>query len=425
VPPWKDGKQGSTFDLGEPIQGEESMPPPLPIPRIEYLRVKNYRVLRDVEIKNLDPFSVLTGPNGSGKSTVFDVFAFLSESFNDGLRKAWDKRGRFRELRSRGSEGPIEIEVKYREAPKSPLITYHLTIDEDSKGPIVADEWLRWRRGVKGQPFDFLRFKNGVGDAIAGDQPDIDAQRVPSRLDSPSLLAVSALGQFELHPRVAALRRFISGWYLSYVSAASTRGVPDAGPQERLSATGENLANVIQYMVESRPDAFERVVSAMRARVPNLENIEATPLDDGRLMLRVKDAPFSQPVLSRFASDGTLKLLAYLTVLYDENRPQFIGIEEPENQLHPKLLYGLAEECAKASVRSQLLVTTHSPEFVEAVKPKQLWVVHRSTDGFARITCAADVPGISELMGEGANLGQLWREGYLQFGDPLRGATRD
>ena len=137
-----------------------------PVPRIESLRVKNYRVLRDVEFKRLTPLSVLTGPNGAGKSTVFDVFAFLSECFNDGVRKAWDKRGRFRELRSRGQEGPISIEVRYREAPQSTPITYHLIIDEVGGQPVVALESLRWSRKGRGRPFEFLKFENGSGQAI-------------------------------------------------------------------------------------------------------------------------------------------------------------------------------------------------------------------------------------------------------------------
>ncbi|MFZ1754971.1 MAG: AAA family ATPase, partial [Caldilineaceae bacterium] len=76
-------------------------------PRIEYLKVENYRALRSVELRELTPMTVLLGPNGSGKSTVFDVFSFLSECFQQGLRYAWDRRGRARELRSRGAEGPI------------------------------------------------------------------------------------------------------------------------------------------------------------------------------------------------------------------------------------------------------------------------------------------------------------------------------
>ena len=100
--------------------------------RMEYLRIANYRALKSVELKNLTPLTVLLGPNGSGKSTVFDVFNFLSECFQFGLRHAWDRRGRARELRTRGQEGPVVIELKYREQPGTPLITYHLAIDEES-----------------------------------------------------------------------------------------------------------------------------------------------------------------------------------------------------------------------------------------------------------------------------------------------------
>ena len=80
---------------------------------------------------------------------------------------------------------------------------------------------------------------------------------------------------------------------------------------------------------------------------------------------KLKDAPFEQPILSRFSSDGTLKMLAYLVVLEDPSPPRFIGIEEPENFLHPRLLAELGEECHRATEHSQLLVTTHSLVFSE------------------------------------------------------------
>jgi len=97
--------------------------------RIEYLRVENYRALKHVEFKNITPMTALLGPNGSGKSTVFDVFAFLSECFESGLRRAWDRRGRAKELKTRGGDGPVVIEIKYREQG-FPVITYHLAVDE-------------------------------------------------------------------------------------------------------------------------------------------------------------------------------------------------------------------------------------------------------------------------------------------------------
>ena len=316
--------------------------------RIEYLRVENYRALKNVEFKNLTPMTVLLGANGSGKSTVFDVFAFLSECFESGLRRAWDRRGRAKELKTRGCDGPIVIEIKYKE-PGFPIITYHLAVDERKGAPIVVEEWLQWRRGTNGKPFRFLDYKEGHGRAISGDLPDEQDTRVEIPLKTSDLIAVNALGQFADHPRVAALRDFITGWYVSYFSVDETRGQPEAGPQERLSRTGDNVANVIQYLAEQHPERLEKIFEVLRSRVPRIEKVLAEAMPDGRLLLQIKDAPFDNPVLARFASDGTLKMLAYLVLLYDPAPPSFIGIEEPENFLHPRLLPELAEECRAAT----------------------------------------------------------------------------
>jgi len=386
--------------------------------RIEYLKVRSFRALREVEFRDLTPFTVLLGPNGSGKSTVFDVFAFLAECFELGLRRAWDKRGRAKELKTRGADGAVTIEIKYREHGY-PLITYHLAVDERRGGPVVVEEWLQWKRGSHGRPFRFLDYREGQGRAISGEQPDESDQRIESPLQSPDLLAVNALGQFAEHPRVAALREFITGWHVSYLSADSARGQPEAGPQERLTRTGDNLANVIQYLAEQHPAQLERIFEVLRRRVPRIERVLAETMPDGRLLLQIKDAPFSHPVLARFASDGTLKMLAYLLLLYDPTPPPFIGIEEPENYLHPRLLPELAEECRVAVASTQLLVTTHSPFFLNGLRPDEVRVLWRNEEGYTQTRRASDLPGVLEFVEEGALLGHLWMEGQLGVGDPL------
>jgi predicted ATPase len=378
------------------------------IPRIEYLKVQNYRALHNLELKKLTPLTVFLGPNGSGKSTIFDVFAFLSECFTESLRKAWDRRGRFRELRTRDTEGCIIIELKYKETSKSPLITYHLAIGEENNRPFIAEEWLQWRRGQYGKPFRFLDFKKGEGQVISGESPDEEGERITEKLESSEFLAVNTLGQFAKHPRVSALRRFITGWYLSYLTADHTRSLPEAGAQERLSPTGDNLPNVIQYLKEQHPQRLEEILKTLSVRIPRLEKVEASIMQDGRLLLEIKDAPFSHPILAKFASDGTLKLLAYLIVLFDPNPPQLVGIEEPENHLHPRLLPQLAEECRSASANTQLMVTTHSPFFVDSLKPEELWVLYRDEKGFTQAKRTADMKGVKQFMDQGALLGSLW-----------------
>ncbi len=140
---------------------------------------------------------------------------------------------------------------------------------------------------------------------------------------------------------------------------------------------------------------------------------------DGRLLLQIKDAPFTEPVLARFASDGTLKMLAYLVLLYDPEPPPFIGIEEPENFLHPRLLPELAEECRSATTSTQLLVTTHSPFFLNALRSEEVRVLWRDEHGYTQTRRASDIPGVPEFVRAGALLGDLWMEGQLGVGDPL------
>ena len=410
--------------VGE-VAAEENRPG---VPRVVYLLVKNYRALKHLEMKEVSPLTVLLGPNGSGKSTVFDVFAFLAECFTDGLRKAMDRRGRFRELRTRGTSDPIVIELKYREQPymrgdrRTYLITYHLSLQEGPKGPVVLEERLAWPRksGRASRPFDFLNFREGRGFVVSGEVPDETAEREEQELESPDILAVSALGQFADHPRVSALRRFITGWYLSYLSTDSARGIPEAGPQERLTASGANLANVIQYLKESHEDCLHRILHTLSERVPRLEQVTAEMMPDGRLLLLVKDAPFDEPVQAKFASDGTLKMLAYLVALNDPEPPPLIGIEEPENHLHPRLLAELTEECREASTYSQLMVTTHSPFFVNGLRPEELWILYRDEQGYTKAKRASDMAGIPTFVGHGAKLGDLWMESQFEFGDPLR-----
>ena len=390
------------------------------VPRIEELSVKNYRALRDLQLRQMTPLTVFLGPNGSGKSTIFDVFAFLSECFSVGLRKAVDKRNRFRELRSRGADGPIVIELKYRETPNSSLITYHLAIDENQRGPFVAEEWLRWRRGQQGKPFRFLDFRNGAGQVISGEVPDESDDRIDQSLTSPDLLAVNTLGQFTNHPRVSALRRFITGWYFAHLALDSIPVTAAPDPHEHLSVSGDNLPNVIAYLEQRYPERLAEILSTLARHVPYLETVRTEVSRNQRLQLMFKDIPFSTPFPVSNVSDGTIKLLAYLVMLSDPDPPQMIGLEEPENQLHPRLLHGFAESCRVASAAAQIIVTTHSPHFVNGIQMEEAWVLFRDQDGFTQAHRAADMRGIKEFMAQGAQLGSLWTEGHFDAGDPLR-----
>lgn len=169
------------------------------------------------------------------------------------------------------------------------------------------------------------------------------------------------------------------------------------------------------YLREQHQDRLDHIFEVLRSRIPRLQNFQDKKLDDGRLLLLLKDEPFEQPILAKFASDGTLKLLEYLTLLYDQEPPPLIGIEEPENFLHPRLLAELDEECDMAGERAQFLVTLHSPFVLNPLSPQKVQVLYRDLDGYTRIKRTSDINGITEFIKEGASLGELWMIGHFEL----------
>jgi predicted ATPase len=381
-------------------------------PLITSIRVENFRALRSLEVRHLSPLTVLIGPNGSGKSTFFDVFAFLSECFAENVRAACDRRGGLRQIRSRGGRGPVVVEFSYRETPDSRPLTYHLELDDDEAAarPVIVREWLRWATAPEqGMPRHILDFQLGFGEFC-----DEEGWRCFHKLSTADVLAVNALGQFKEHSRIEALRTFIAGWYLSYFTADAGRGAPVVGPQSRLSKSGDNLSNVLQYLSERQPDRLHHILAALRESVPGLESVTYDITPDGRLILWFKDSPFDEPVLARFASDGTIKMLAYLTLLYDPDPAPFVGIEEPENYLYPSLLPGLAEICRTVSARSQILVTTHSHGFLNACVPSEVLVLYRDDNGYTKAVRPDQLSVVADMLASGAELGWLWEKGYFK-----------
>ena len=422
--------------------------------RIEGIRIRNYRVLRDITLgklwnapgtQPLSPLTAVIGKNGVGKSSLFDAFGFLADCLKLGVEEACDARGRggFDRLRSQGSTTPIEFEVYYRQDSKARPITFEFAIDKDNSGrPYVTRERLRQRRRgqTRGWPFSFLMLNEGEGVAWTGQmqgwQIDEDgrleldlssllskledeegAHREIIELEDKRKLGIATLGALKQHPRIAAFRQFIEGWYLSYFTPDAARGLPMAGPQRHLNVHGDNLGNVVQFMEREHRDRFDRILRRIAARVPGINRIDTERSPDGRLLLRFNDRGFEDPFYAQQVSDGTLKVFAYLLMLEDPQPPPFICIEEPENGLYHKLLELLAEEFRRHTTgrknAPQVFVTTHQPYFVDALKPEETWVLEKAVDGFATISRASDDAVVQAMVEEGLQLGGLWYSDYL------------
>jgi len=204
---------------------------------------------------------------------------------------------------------------------------------------------------------------------------------------------------------------------LSYFHPDAARGLPTSGPQKHLNIHGDNIANVVQFMEREHPVRFQSILGRIASKIPGIKSIETHVTEDKRVLLRFGGGAFQDPFYSQQMSDGTLKIFAYLLLLEDPSPPPFICIEEPENGLYHQLLDVLAKEFrAHAGGKKndpQVFVTTHQPYFVDALSPKEVWILEKQEDGFSSVRRASDVRGICELVEEGLPLGSLWYSDYL------------
>lgn len=390
--------------------------------QIESIDIKNYRLFRDTRLRDIPRLCVLVGANGTGKSTLFDVFSFLKDALAMNVGKALTKRGGYREVASRGfTDEPIELTLQFRLeiTGRERLVTYMLKIAPGVDGkPVVEREVLRYKRGSYGAPFRFLDFSRGQGYAITNEEdfskPDEQLTREEQQLDAPDILAIKGLGQFERFKAASAFRLMIENWHISDFHVSEARPSQEDGFAEHLSTRGDNLPLVANYLFEHHRDRFDRVLAAMKRRVPGVSVVEAKPTEDGRLVLRFQDGSFKDPFIARYVSDGTIKMFAYLVLLNDPKPYPLLAVEEPENQLYPELLAELAEEFREYAERGgQVFIATHSPDFLNALALHEIYCL-RKTQGFATISRASESENLRALFDAGDLPGYLWKQGLFE-----------
>jgi len=396
--------------------------------QIEKIKIKNYKVFQDTEIRDIPNMGVFLGANGTGKSTLFDVLGFLSDALKNNVKIALNRRGGFKEVISRDQTGDIDFEIKFRNEPisgkKQPLVTYELSIGLEDNQPIITREILSYRRGQFGKPYKFLNFSRGKGIAISNEEEfektkqQFQEQREEQLLDSPDILAIKGLGQFQRFKAISSFRRLLENWYISNFNINNARLTQDVGISEHLSTSGDNLALVAQYVYLNHRDIFNEILQKIKRRVPGVTNIAATETVDGRIVLQFQDGIFKDPFIARYVSDGTLKMFAYLILLHEPKPHPLLCIEEPENFLHPDLLLELAEEFREYANRGgQVFISTHSPDFVNALKVEELFWLTKEK-GYTKITHAKNDKNVVSLYNAGDQLGYLWKQKYLHGSGP-------
>jgi predicted ATPase len=157
--------------------------------------------------------------------------------------------------------------------------------------------------------------------------------------------------------------------------------------------------------------------------IPGVRSISTEPSADKRLLLKFDEEGYRDPFYQQSMSDGTLKMLAYGVLLEDPEPRPLIGIEEPENGLYIELIERLAgsfvAHTARPNAPTQIFVTTHSPYFVDALEPEQIWLMGKK-QGRSTAARVADQPKVKELSRQGIPLGAQWYSHHFDNEPALR-----
>ncbi|WP_328608113.1 AAA family ATPase [Amycolatopsis sp. NBC_00345] len=380
---------------------------------VQRLQVRNFRALRDVVLDDLEQVTAFIGPNGSGKSTLFDVIMFVNEALGGGLEAAWRRRGGLAQIRTRGADGPVEIELACRTVDG--LFTYRLALEENEGMPVVAEERLVWQERADDSGLAVLEFHHRRGIIRRpGSKPE------KTELVEDGILGVGTFGQLAPNAEIAAFLRFVMRIQLIDLDVRAMRaGASGPARGTGLDPHGGNIAMRVRHLQEREPEDWAELLRSLRRFVPYLEDIQPVQEGDTHIVL-LREEGRAAPVRPASISDGTLLLLGYLVAL--RSPLAVLLVEEPETRVHPRLHYLLAEE-ARGTASEQVFISTHAPQFVDALRLDELWLFGRVGEGVTEVKRASEVEIAARMIDHGGSPGNLWTEGYFRFGDPLADRT--
>lgn len=377
------------------------------------ITLKNLLSFKDATLE-LRPLNVLIGANGSGKSNLIDAIGLLQgapRNLASAMQRGDGVQGWLRKTETPPEFAGIQCEVDVGGEPVSQL-RYTLHFTESNYALLIIRESLS-RESGSGPPAVFDRSRNRylVGSAV--DWGDFHDDHLPIE-PTASVLGYGGIPGPEFAPARSLARRFTAiRIYREFSTAPSSRirrGSPTDAINDFLAEDGSNLALVLSRLnLETGLGEINRRLH----RFFGLAQEVLISVHGGVAQTYVREQGVPAPFPANRLSAGTLRFLCLLTVLLHPEPPDLICIEEPEIGLHPDGIQLLGEALVEASSRTQLVVTTHSAELVDALtaQPESVVVCERDFDGSTQFQRQSREK-LAEWL-EHYTLGDLWKKGEI------------
>jgi predicted ATPase len=339
------------------------------------LRVQHYKSLFDTEV-DLEPLTVFIGPNGSGKSNICEALAILSD-FLQRLIDTGNNAGNIKDFFAQSlqavSKNQPSLESKFWQGKLDYLSFEISTFSKTENKPSVQSE-------------NFLEL------SVHFDYPQQNVSiYIPGNASNGSDAYASGIRQFLVSnkypdsPIANALRKI--GIY-DFAPVNLSSNAPSNGS---MKSTGQGIAYALVDILHANRKSFDELEDRLTRLVPNIQRIALPRANNQTFLLELIDRYSEHHIPASDISDGTLRILAFLTALYQEDTPSIICFEEIENGVHPWLLHKMMELLKTVSTEGitgkpvQVLITTHSPVLLNYVEPHQVRAVELDNEGKTQV----------------------------------------
>jgi predicted ATPase len=348
--------------------------------KLKKFSIRGFRSLKDISW-GLSDLNILIGPNGSGKSNLLRAIELLQEAGTGDLDSAiirqggigallWD--GRSKEIGWKISVDPgrflgkasgvKDLRYELSLVNLGPFFGYRIAHEILTGFTSIEEESGTSRSKYLERDLTRATFFNESSDEAIATHDQLEATRtLLSQMSWP--LAGS---------KVFVFHEYLKNWRiyqdLAVQQESEVRKSAVSRREIKLSSRGENLISALHTLYSTERKFKVQLNDAMRAAFGNdFEELEFPPAEDQRIQMRVQWKSLKNAHSAAHLSEGTLKFLMLIAILANPLRGDLIAIDEPETYLHPSMFPIIAELAAEASKSSQIIFTTHSPEFLTAM----------------------------------------------------------
>lgn len=415
--------------------------------RIQDLCISNFKSFQHVDVSGLGRFNVVIGANASGKSNFIQIFRFLRDIANQGLRNAVSLQGGYDYVRNTrlSPSQALQVRMTYHaglELKRKNIallirdVVYEFAVKFPKKGnglSVIKDSLTKsleiFELGDNGEKTP-ERKKLGEGTSTLSNQ----GGKIEYSLSIPANIPLGAddivppfLRDEKLPPDALLLETPFFEFVHHFKRLFERMAIYDFDPRlpkksvaftgrRNLEEDGSNLALVLKEIIADR-EKKRKFTNLLRDCLPFVEDLDVEKLSDSSLLFKLRETYAKDSYLpATFVSDGTIHIVALIVALYFEDKSLLI-LEEPEKNIHPYLISKVVGMMKDAAARKQIIVTTHNPEIVKCAELGSIILISRNREGFSTVSKPAEREEIRTFLENEIGIEDLYIQNLLGQND--------